>query len=110
MGDAEALPLEIHPDDHAEQQLRGVVRVVMPQPFLVHGVLQPGGEALHQSIASVAIQVACFLGKLVRFCGQQLAGGDDRWVAQVAKVFCAKASSASRGVSEVGDSCAVASS
>jgi len=84
---AEMLPVEIESRHHAEQQLRGVVRVVMPQPALVHRVLQPGGKALHESIAGVTVERLRFLGKLVRFCHQQPARGDHRGIAQAPQVF-----------------------
>lgn len=59
----------------------------MPEPALVHRVLQPGGQAPQESIAGVAVQVARFLRKLMRFGGQQLTGGDHGRIGQVAQVL-----------------------
>ena len=72
----EALTLEIQAHDHAQQQFRRAVRIVMPELPAAHGPLQPFGQTLLQRVATVAVQGPGLFGEQGSLRAQELAGDD----------------------------------
>src|SRR5690606_17558215 len=69
-----SLPVEIQADDHAQQQLRRAVRIVMPEQAPAHGLLQPAGQAVEQGTGVIVVHLRHFMREIPRLDGHQAGG------------------------------------